>query len=99
MAGAAEVKSRMSTPVPGLYVAGDIRAESFRQVTAAVADGTVAALAATRMLQGLLYQTSTTEPGTFVLVGVTLLSVAAVASLIPARRASRVDPMTVLRSE
>ncbi len=41
----------MSTAVPGLYVAGDLRAKSFRQITTAVADGTIAALAAQRWLK------------------------------------------------
>jgi thioredoxin reductase (NADPH) len=35
----------MSTDVPGVYVAGDIRSKKFRQITTAVADGTIAALA------------------------------------------------------
>ena len=43
----------MSTPVPGLYVAGDVRAKPFRQITTAVADGTIAALAAQRYVKGL----------------------------------------------
>ena len=41
----------MSTPVPGLFVAGDLRAKPFRQITTAVADGTIAALAAQRFLK------------------------------------------------
>jgi thioredoxin reductase (NADPH) len=41
----------MSTAVPGLYVAGDIRAKEFRQITTAVADGTIAALAAQKFLK------------------------------------------------
>jgi thioredoxin reductase (NADPH) len=41
----------MGTPVPGLYVAGDLRAKSFRQITTAVADGTIAALAAQKYLK------------------------------------------------
>lgn len=41
----------MSTPVPGLYVAGDLRAKPFRQITTAVADGTIAALAAQKHLK------------------------------------------------
>lgn len=41
----------MSTPVPGLLVAGDLRSKSFRQITTAVADGTIAALAAQRYLK------------------------------------------------
>lgn len=46
----------MSTAVPGLYVAGDLRAKSFRQITTAVADGTIAALAAQRWLKAARHQ-------------------------------------------
>lgn len=49
--GYVETGEDMSTPVPGLFVAGDIRAKMFRQITTAVADGTVAALAAQRYLK------------------------------------------------
>jgi thioredoxin reductase (NADPH) len=45
----------MSTPVPGLYVAGDLRAKSFRQITTAVADGTIAALAAQKYLKAAVH--------------------------------------------
>jgi thioredoxin reductase (NADPH) len=41
----------MSTPVPGLYVAGDLRSKSFRQITTAVADGTIAALSVQKFLK------------------------------------------------
>jgi thioredoxin reductase (NADPH) len=41
----------MSTPIAGLYVAGDLRSKSFRQITTAVADGTIAALAAQKYLK------------------------------------------------
>jgi thioredoxin reductase (NADPH) len=43
--GYVETKDDMSTDVPGVYVAGDIRSKKFRQITTAVADGTIAALA------------------------------------------------------
>jgi len=36
----------MGTPIPGLFVAGDVRSKKFRQITTAVADGTIAALSA-----------------------------------------------------
>ncbi len=49
--GYVETGEDMSTPVPGLYVAGDLRAKPFRQITTAVADGTIAALAAQRHLK------------------------------------------------
>jgi thioredoxin reductase (NADPH) len=51
--GYVETGEDMSTPVPGLYVAGDLRAKQFRQITTAVADGTIAALAAQRFLKQL----------------------------------------------
>jgi thioredoxin reductase (NADPH) len=49
--GYVETAEDMSTPVPGLYVAGDIRAKRFRQITTAVADGTIAALAAQKYVK------------------------------------------------
>ena len=49
--GYVETGEDMSTPVPGLYAAGDIRSKMFRQITTAVADGTIAALAAQKYLK------------------------------------------------
>lgn len=50
--GYVETGEDMSTSVPGLYVAGDIRSKQFRQITTAVADGTIAALAVQKYLKG-----------------------------------------------
>jgi thioredoxin reductase (NADPH) len=49
--GCVETDDAMATPVPGLYAAGDIRAKKFRQITTAVADGTIAALAVQKFLR------------------------------------------------
>jgi thioredoxin reductase (NADPH) len=49
--GYVETQEDMSTPVPGLYVAGDLRSKKFRQITTAVADGTIAALAAQKYVK------------------------------------------------
>jgi len=49
--GYVETDDSMATPVPGLFAAGDIRVKRFRQITTAVADGTIAALAAQRFLK------------------------------------------------
>jgi putative ABC transport system permease protein len=59
--------------------------------------GTLLALGVSSSVSGLLYDTGPTDVGVIAAVGGTLLAVAAVASLIPARRATRVDPVTVLR--
>jgi thioredoxin reductase (NADPH) len=49
--GCVETDDAMATAIPGLYAAGDIRAKKFRQITTAVADGTIAALAAQKFLR------------------------------------------------
>jgi thioredoxin reductase (NADPH) len=49
--GYVETNDAMETGVPGLYAVGDIRAKRFRQITTAVADGTIAALAAQKYLR------------------------------------------------
>ena len=58
-----------------------------------------AALAASRLVRGLLYDVTATDPVTFVLVPLALLLVAVMASLVPALRAVRVSPLVALRSE
>lgn len=49
--GCVETDDAMATSVPGLYAAGDIRAKKFRQITTAVSDGTIAALAVQKFLR------------------------------------------------
>jgi ABC-type antimicrobial peptide transport system permease subunit len=62
-----------------------------------VAFGACGALAVTRVLSTFLYDTSPTDPATFCAVAGLLLGVATLAGLVPARRATRVDPVLALR--
>ncbi len=66
---------------------------------AGVIIGLAVAAAAARLVGGLLFNTSTTDPVIYACVSLLLLTIAALACYVPARRAMRVDPMTALRSE
>jgi predicted permease len=64
-----------------------------------VSIGLAAALGLTRALKGLLFELSVTDPPTFTLIAALLMGAALLACYLPARRATKVDPMTALRSE
>ncbi|MCP5114149.1 MAG: FtsX-like permease family protein, partial [bacterium] len=66
---------------------------------AGVAMGIIAAMGLTRFLEGQLHGVSPTDPATFCVVSILLVSVAAVACYFPARRATRIDPLVALRYE
>jgi len=61
--------------------------------------GICGALALTRVLQGLLFQVSPTDPATYIGIAFLFVAVTLVASFIPARRAASIDPMQALRAE
>jgi putative ABC transport system permease protein len=66
---------------------------------AGIGIGLVLALAMTRLTETLLYDVKPNDPSTFVVVSLVMALVALAASYLPARRASRIDPMQALRAE
>jgi len=70
---------------------------SLKPVVAGLGIGIVAAFGLTRLLSGLVYGVSTTDPVTFISLPLLLAVVAFLAGLFPALRASRIDPLEALR--
>ena len=71
--------------------------EGLRLVVLGVCIGMGAAFILTRVMSSLLFGVSATDPVTFATIAIVLMSVALLASYIPAIRAMRIDPMTALR--
>jgi ABC-type antimicrobial peptide transport system permease subunit len=61
--------------------------------------GGVAAYALTRLMRSMVFGVSTSDPATYAAVAALLLVVALLAAYIPARKATRIDPMIALRAE
>jgi putative ABC transport system permease protein len=72
-------------------------AQGFRLALAGVMIGVAGAYGLTRLMESLLFHVSATDPATFIGVALLFLFVALAASYIPARRATRIDPMAALR--
>jgi predicted permease len=94
-----EIGIRIALGAAPSAVRGFIVLQGLRVVVAGAAAGVVAAFALTRLMSGLLYGLTASDPLTFVAVTLTLCCVAALASYLPARRATRIDPLQALRAD
>jgi putative ABC transport system permease protein len=94
-----EIGVRLALGASPRQVFGHVIGQGARLAIIGVAVGLAAAAAATRLVRGLLFNTSATDPVVYVSLALLLLAIAIVACYVPARRAMRVDPMTALRSE
>jgi predicted permease len=94
-----EIGIRMALGATPRDVLGMIVGQGLALASVGVGVGVAAAYGVTRVLESLLYGVSPTDPLTFAATALLLASVAVAASFIPARRATRVDPMVALRYE
>ena len=72
--------------------------QGVRVVAVGIVVGMAVSAGATRALASLLFGVGAADPLTYVLVGLTMMAVGALASYLPARRASRLDPVESLRA-
>jgi ABC-type antimicrobial peptide transport system permease subunit len=80
-------------------IIGMVVGQNLRLVGIGLSIGIIAAIPATRLMRGLLFQIGPNDPATFVAIGVTLAAVAIVAAYLPARRGTQIDPVVTLKSE
>lgn len=92
-----EIGIRMALGATGPRVQLGILAGALRMAFVGVTLGTVGSLVAAQWIASLLYGTGPRDPATFAAIVLLLGLVALIASYIPARRASRLDPMIALR--
>jgi ABC-type antimicrobial peptide transport system permease subunit len=94
-----ELGVRIALGAQGRDVLRLVVGSGLRVAIAGIVIGGSIALVAGRFIAPLLYRVSPKDPLIYVIAAVTLLAVAMLASLIPARRATRVDPNVVLRAD
>jgi predicted permease len=94
-----EIGIRMALGARSADVVRMVMKETMLMVAIGMAIGLGAALATTRLISTLLFELSPYDPSTIAAAALLMTAVAALAGYLPARRASRVDPMTALRCE
>jgi predicted permease len=94
-----EIAVRMAMGARPAQVIGMIATRGLTMTGAGLVIGTIGSLAATRLIRTLLFQVPPGDPWTLAAASVVLMSVALAACLMPARRASRIDPALALRND
>jgi predicted permease len=94
-----EIGIRMALGAQRGDVLWSVLKESLQLVMIGVVIGLPAALSATRLISSQLFGLTPNDPGTIAMATLLLVAVAAIAGYLPARKASRVDPMVALRYE
>jgi predicted permease len=94
-----EMGIRMALGAQPASVLGLVLKEGMKLTAPGLLVGIAAALAAARLVSGMLFTVDANDPATFAVSTAFLVLIAALAAAIPARRATRVNPMTALRAE
>ncbi|HEV7521231.1 MAG TPA: ABC transporter permease [Candidatus Angelobacter sp.] len=94
-----EIGVRIALGADRIAVLSMVLGQGMKLATAGLSIGVVAAFAVTRVLRSLLYSTSTTDPLSYLATSAVLMAVVVLACYVPARRATKVDPITALRYE
>ena len=94
-----EIGIRMALGATREGVVRMVLSDGVRMVGAGVALGVVAALSLTRLLGSLLYSVGPRDPTTFIVAPLLLVAAAVIACALPARRASRLDPVETIRAD
>jgi len=94
-----EIGVRMALGATAAAVRRQVVSQGARVVLLGVIVGIIAAIASTRLLGTLLYDVKAVDPRIFAAMSVTMIAMGVLASYVPARRASNVDPIEALRSD
>jgi ABC-type antimicrobial peptide transport system permease subunit len=94
-----EIGIRMALGADATRVVRLILRDALIPTAIGIAVGLGAALAASRSLGSLLYDIKPSDPATYILASASLAAIGFAAAVLPARRAARVDPMTVLKTD
>ncbi|HTZ47161.1 MAG TPA: ABC transporter permease [Verrucomicrobiae bacterium] len=94
-----EIGIRIAMGAASKHIVGMVLGEALLLTALAIAIGLCVAVALSRVLQSLLFEVTPTDPLTLGVVACVILAIAAVAAVLPARRAMRVDPVVALRYE